>query len=58
MGNIKGVELVAVSTPFCTFVNVLYCHCGRTLVHSKADIPQMVNFGLICIDYNIGEVFC
>lgn len=58
MGNIKGVEFVAVSTPFCIFINELYCHCGRTLAHSKADIPQMVNFGLICIDYNIGEVFC
>ena len=43
MGNIKGVEFVAVSTPFCIFINVLYCHCGRTLAHSKADIPQMVN---------------
>lgn len=29
MGNIKGVELVAVSTPFCIFINVLYCHVGE-----------------------------
>lgn len=40
MENIKGVELVAVSTPFCTFVNVLYCYCGRTLAHSNEDITK------------------